>query len=536
MLRRDDKDKGEVESVGLVAESESLIEARSFLKAANHLREELDTINREVNGHDVKLDKLEAAATDTCNYLLDLKEEIERLEKENKAETLAVLAEAKTAAAAALEYFSQVSDNITRKKTELENDSLLIPPDEDDEDDLPPLPPVEDDEDDLPPLPSVEDDEHEYFFAHTEAEYTARANIVAPVAANLEGFAAQAQHALLKANSLSVNATTENIRETVRKNINKQMILAKQYKAFLADEIRRFNDVHINADGEERADDFRAAPATAAGVSVADAVLERNQKILQLEAILAVLARAKTSAALPSANAPVENVFYSRMNEQQVFADANETVNMQNATEAAMNYLGRQLQLQQPGAPQRLHAAFGAEPKATVANHKVRFIGTEVVVTPGKLTIPVGMVQKTNEKKTYSEQTFHLAPGHLKKLDDLPFSSRGKMEKIKEQMRFISHAFETSLASITTNGPIEIRNWGNNLNNAAAVYCYFMGYELSPNTALEELKKTPQKLETLAHAFKQQIAEDPVFAKHIDEAIARRDAKIAAEYTPPSPR
>lgn len=524
MLRRD---TGKEEATGSdieAVESENLVLARRYLQDARNLQAELDTIRVATAEPDANLDSLEAATSDVCQALLAHNDKILALKEKNIAETLAILEQASTATAAATNYSYELIDNIQQQKVEDD----LPPP-------LPPAPTVDEDEDEDE---VIVEDENNYFFAHTEAEYTARANIVAPVAANLEGFAAYTQKLLLQANGLSVNATTENIRQAVRQNIDKQITLAKQYKAFLSDEICRFENEHFNSKtGATRADDFRDPPATAAGATREDAVRERNQKIMRLEAILAVLARAKASAALPTANAPVENVFYSRMNEQEVFADANEAVNMQTATQAAMNYLGRQLQLLQAGAPERLHAAFGAEPKATVANHKVRFIGTEVVVTPGKLTIPVAMVQKTNEKKTYSEQTFHLAPGHLSKLDALPFymSATAKMEKIKEQMRFISHAFETSLASITTNGPIEIRNWEKNMSNAAAVYCYVMGYELSPNTALEELKKTPQKLETLVHAFKQQIAEDPVFAKHIDEAIARRDAKIAAEHTS-SPR
>ena len=155
-----------------------------------------------------------------------------------------------------------------------------------------------------------------------------------------------------------------------------------------------------------------------------------------------------------------------------------------------------------------------------------RFIATNFSLRPSKpVQVPVALIQTTNAEKSFTHQTAFMPPGSVQKLNNLPYFTRDKIEKIKEQMRFVCNLIETSMAAIQTNGPVTISNWGDNLSKAAAVYCHYMGYELSPKQLTDKI--TPNQMVRFIGDFQNQIEEDQALKTYIEEAKARREMKMS---------
>ncbi|HTM64414.1 MAG TPA: hypothetical protein VL360_07945 [Gammaproteobacteria bacterium] len=358
----------------------------------------------------------------------------------------------------------------------------------------------------------------DYFFAHNEAEYNARKNEIAELDNNFANYHQNIERINLEIKILSSSVITREMRDKLKADIEEQLNLLNKYKGFLADEVCRFSNMHTDRSGVQREDAFKIKPALNAGESENEAVMARMSNIRMIEAHRDALIQANsTLASVPNAAAD-KSVYYSMLKQSQICPDAKA------ATDAAYAFLGSQRQL----PTDRADVIVGREPEFTTeAKHQFRFIGTEVMVKQGKPAIPVAFVQETGDNQQYCKQTLHIIPGDMKKLDDLPFGTDNKIAKIAEQMRFVAHTIETSLASVSVNGPISIKNWPDNLARAAAVYCYHMGYDFNPKTIRDKI--SAEQMSTFTGGFKKQLDNEPEFRNQVNEAMARRDLKKSVE-------
>src|SRR3990167_6412167 len=262
-----------------------------------------------------------------------------------------------------------------------------------------------------------------YFFAKTKKEYNERKSEVQDLKKNFEKHQEIVRRTTIQTSALETSVSTPEAIAKLATNIDAELQLMQKYKGLLQD-LHRIHDGIREYGGNIRDPSFTIPPTLSKGEKTEDIKIRITTRIAEIEACISTLntaqARLKNLKNLKD-SAQRESAYYSKLQQGKVFKEANSATNKQNATQAAYIFLNEKRGQQQPGQPERLPLAAGEDTGfSTEANHTCRFIGTEVNTKPGKPSIPVGIVQETNTKQTYSDQTLHLLPADLKKLDSLP--------------------------------------------------------------------------------------------------------------------
>jgi hypothetical protein len=300
-------------------------------------------------------------------------------------------------------------------------------PDLDEEDAAPPPPPRDDefdeDENNPPPLPERDEDaapaaapvpnapplDH-HFFAHNQAEYTAKREQVINVQNNFNMREGIAWRTKLAVDNLATTASTREIRDRVNTSINTQLEDLQAYKGFLKDKLRMLhnpaaadpiNPLNVREDAYIAA---RMQHNLNHQAELNGRIRRTEDRLVRTNRMIHELQQSKAALTTLLENGAPQIAYYHK------YFDVNAGVKFDTqdaAVAAAIQFRDTHPAYVKSRHYNLSHAAGDAE-RAT-EKYAYRFYPTEFEHR-GKI-IPAAIIQETNASETYSKQTA-MVPAH----------------------------------------------------------------------------------------------------------------------------
>ncbi|HTM64415.1 MAG TPA: hypothetical protein VL360_07950 [Gammaproteobacteria bacterium] len=370
------------------------------------------------------------------------------------------------------------------------------------------------------PVTPVTNDKY-YFFATTPEEYKQQKSRVDTLSQNFSKAIQIAERAEHAAQKLAHSTTMAKKRGEVIKKLDNQIHELKLLRGILQDNIRRRENINIDPH-----DSSRVRTPELIDTPINGSIETIRNNLQRVDNCIEKLEAARSSIQNIAETGPEQTVYYSRRSDAKEFGNNKDAAIA--AIETYFKTYNRAMPTSDNAATCNINEEAGISDKI-LKSANFRFIPMDVVTKTG--SAPAGILQETNDEKSYAKQSIYIKPVEMTALNNLPLRPDAKEQKLMEQMLFVANIVETAMAATNALGPVSVKNLPDNLSKAAAAYCQRMGYDFNPKSITDNLKPKDKAMYNMV--TDKLMKENNEFAKMVQDAEARKELKKG--YLPPAP-